>query len=108
MVSFAQATANPGLIQARGTLEIYDKQGNCKSLDSPKDIIGHGNLEEVNGESNNQEKEYYEKMIEFIAQAGPHHFFMYVNNNNIDLPLISPVLPHFNLKCPIEKYIWNF
>ena len=33
---------------------------------------------------------------------------MYVNNNNVDLPLIGPILPHSDPWCPIEKYIWNF
>lgn len=106
MVSFAQATANPGLIQGHDVMELYDKQGKCTTLKTSKDIVNNENNEEKT--EKDHPEDYYEKMTDFIVQAGPHHSFMYVNNNNIDLPLINPIFPHFNFWCPIEKYIWNF
>jgi hypothetical protein len=106
MVSFAQAAANPELIQSSNVIELYDKQGKCTTLKSTKGINGKETTEDKT--KNYSLEEYYRRMIEFIVQAGPHHSFMYVNNNNIDLPLVSPIFPHLNLECPTEKYIWNF
>src|SRR5258708_23041936 len=98
MVSFAQVTANPGLVQDRKILELYDKRGNCKALSSHKDIVGQGKDKE-GGDGHHEN--YYDKLIEFLLHAGPHHSFMYVNNNNVDLPLIGPILPHSDPWCPI-------
>lgn len=50
MVSFAQVTANPGLVQDRKILELYDKRGNCKVLSSHKDIVYKGKDKEERGE----------------------------------------------------------